>query len=220
MNSSSRSVQCVVLLHGLARTHRSMIPLQQALAAEGFKVVNFAYPSRHFGIADLARQVIPDALQACRAQGAQTIHFVTHSLGGIVLRYYCHEQRIDDLGRVVMLGPPNQGSEAVDRLRDLPGFFLLNGPAGLQLGTGQHDLPRKLGAVDFELGVIAGTRSINPFLSWLIPGVDDGKVSVASARAEGMTDFITLPSSHSFMMRNPQAIRHTIAFLKTGKFMR
>jgi hypothetical protein len=117
-----------------------------------------------------------------------------------------------------MLGPPNQGSEAVDRLKYFPGYFLLNGPAGLELGTSQDDLPKQLGPVDFELGVIAGRRSINPVLSSLIPGSNDGKVSVSSTQIEGMRDFINLPVTHTFMMRNPTVIEQTLTFLKHGCF--
>jgi hypothetical protein len=123
------------------------------------------------------------------------------------------------LQRVVMLGPPNQGSEAVDRLKNLPGFYWLNGPAGVQLGTSEQDMPRQLGAANFELGVIAGRRSINLLLSSMIPGQDDGKVSVESTKMDGMTDFISLPCTHTFMMRNSEVIRQTLFFLEHGHFL-
>ncbi len=210
----------VVLLHGLARTRRSMQAMAQALLEQGYRVVNTAYPSRHQTIDELAARVIPRAMFECQRQGATRIHFVTHSLGGILVRRYFNRQTDNYLGRVVMLGPPNQGSEAVDRLRDLPGFGLLNGPAGRQLGTGADSVPRSLGPVTFELGVIAGTHGINPWLARLIPGDNDGKVSVESTRVAGMTDFIQLPCSHTFMMKSPRVIQQTIFFLKNGMFDR
>ena len=117
-----------------------------------------------------------------------------------------------------MLGPPNQGTEVVDRLRHIPMFNWLHGPAGSQLGTAQEDPPKKLGAVDFELGVIAGIRSINPLLSTLLTGQNDGKVSVENTKIEGMNDFITLPSTHTFMMRNSKVIYQVIHFLRFGQF--
>ena len=100
----------------------------------------------------------------------------------------------------------------------MPGFALLNGPAGKQLGTAATDLPRALGPVDFELGVIAGTRSLNPLLSQLLPNPDDGKVSVAATKVAGMTDFIALPVSHPLMMNNIEVLGQIVAFLANGRF--
>ncbi len=210
---------CVILLHGLARTHFSMRSMQQFLQQAGYRVANIDYPSRRLPIEELAFIAVEQGLQQCRKQSENgTIHFVTHSLGGILVRQYCHQHQLPRLGRVVMLAPPNQGTEAVDVLRKLPVFRWINGPAGLQLGTAVDDVPKRLGAVDFELGVIAGETSYNPLLSALIPGPDDGKVSVQNTRVEGMQDFITLPVNHSFIMRNKQAQHQTLHFLQHGCF--
>jgi len=123
-----------------------------------------------------------------------------------------------DLGRVVMLSPPNGGSEVVDKLGQTFIFKWINGPAGQQLGTGNDDLPKKLGGVGFDLGIITGDRSINLLLSLVIPGADDGKVSVKSAKVKGMRDFIVIHATHPFIMKNRQAIEQTIHFLEFGKF--
>jgi len=127
---------------------------------------------------------------------------------------------IENLGRVVMLGPPNQGSEVVDELRDVPGFGFINGEAGQELGTGANSVPRRLGPANFDLGVIAGTSSVNPVLSEMIPGPDDGKVSIESTRLEGMSDHIVMDVSHTFMMRDDEVIEQVISFLQSGKFRR
>ncbi len=195
-----------------------MESLADAIADEGFDVVNVDYPSREHSIEALAPIAVHKGLGGCPVD--TTVHFVTHSLGGILIRYYLAERSLPRLGRVVMLAPPNQGSEVVDRLKEMPGFGLLNGPAGDQLGTDADSVPRSLGAVEFELGVIAGSSTFNPILSLYLPNPDDGKVSVASTRVDGMSDFIVLPYTHTFMMQAPEVARQTIQFIHHGEFSR
>ncbi len=210
--------QCVILLHGLARTEKSMDEMAVRLRGEGYFVLNKKYPSRTQTIEELAETVIPEALLACRTRGAEKIHFVTHSMGGILVRCYLKYHRISELGRVVMLSPPNQGSEVVDKLGRFYFFKRFNGPAGAQLSTASDSLPMRLGPVDFDLGVITGDRSVNLILSLLIPGPDDGKVSVKRARVEGMRDFMVVHATHPFIMRNETVIGQTINYLKKGAF--
>ncbi len=212
--------ECVILLHGLARTSSSMHTLETRLSKEGYIVNNIDYPSRNFSVEKLADIAIKEGIGLCRKKSTTRISFVTHSLGGILVRQYLKDHKLRDIGRVVMLGPPNQGSEVVDNLKNVPGFELINGPAGQQLGTKASDVPKSLGPVDFELGVIAGTQSINLLLSTLLPNPDDGKVSVESTKVKGMKDFIALPTTHPFMMKNEEVIKQIIQFLKHGKFIK
>ncbi len=193
-----------------------MQKLAAALDETGFSVVNYDYPSTEHTIEELAEKAIGGALVQCPQEA--TVNFVTHSLGGILVRQYLSRHAIGKMGRVVMLGPPNKGSEVVDKLHDVPGFELLHGPAGLQLGTDELSLPNRLGPADFEVGIIAGSRSINLILSTMLPSADDGKVSVENTKLEGMSDHITLPVSHAFMMKNREVIRQVIHFLKNGAF--
>jgi len=211
--------ECVILLHGLARTSKSMEPLEEQLRALQYVVVNMDYPSREFPIATLTEKAIPPALAQCRQYPISGISFVTHSLGGILLRLYLSTQTIPELKHVVMLAPPNKGSEVADNLKNLPPYDWVNGPVGDELGTEPTSLPHTLGPVNFDLGVIAGTTSINLILSLYLPNPDDGKVSVESTKIEGMHDFITLPVSHPFIMKDKDAIQQIIHYLQQGEFL-
>lgn len=205
-------------MHGLARRARSMRKMADCLARAGYRVVNVAYPSRSAGLERLSEKVVSSALADHRLHGCDKVHFVTHSVGGILLRLHAARRRIARLGRVVMLGPPNGGSEVVDKLRHWKLFRKINGPAGLELGTDGAALPNRLGPVSFDLGVIAGDRSINWINSLMIKGPDDGKVSVEKTKVAGMQDHIVLHVTHPMMMKRQRVINAVLRFLETGCF--
>lgn len=214
--------ECVILLHGLGRTRYSMNKLASELM-NTYGVVNDTYPSRKHTIEELAKIAVGGALSKCLDDYSK-VHFVTHSLGGILVRQYLRDHHVPKLGNVVMLGPPNGGSELVDFFQKSPFldrlFSSTNGPAGRQLGTADSSTPNTLGEVDFPLGVIAGTKNFNFIYSQIMPNDSDGKVTVESSKVDGMSDHLVLPVDHTFMMRDRRVIHQVKAFIKDGQFER
>ncbi len=210
--------ECVIVLHGLGRTKNSMNRIENSLAMDSYVVWNESYPSRSESIEKLAVEHIEKGLEFCNKAEAETIHFVTHSLGGIMVRYYLQEHKIDNLGKIVMLSPPNSGSEVADFLNDVYVYKLAMGPAGQQLGTDPKSLPKSMGPIDANIGIITGNKTLDPWFSPLIPGADDGKVSVESAKLNEMTGFMVVESSHAFIMKNAMVIDQIKCFLKHGIF--
>jgi pimeloyl-ACP methyl ester carboxylesterase len=209
----------VVLLHGLARSASSMQHMAEALEGAGYRTCNIDYPSREHPIAELASRFVAPEIARCVLNASEPVNFVTHSLGGIIVRELARSGQVQTFGRVVMLGPPNQGSEIVDALGDWYIFEAINGPAGGELGSSASSVPRQLGPASFQVGIVAGNRSINWINSFaLIPGPDDGKVAVEHTKLENMQDFIIVEASHPFLMRDRVAMEQTIQFLASGCF--
>jgi triacylglycerol lipase len=210
----------VVLLHGLGRTATSMKRLEYFFKERGYRVVNVTYPSTCFSVEELANVHLDEQLRQTISDPAARIHFVTHSLGGIILRQYLSNHTLQNLGRVVMIAPPNHGSDLIDHLKASALARKLLGPGALELGTDPNAVLNHLGPLDFQCGVIAGDRSLNPFFSRLLNGPNDGKVTVESARVDGMQDFLVLHSSHTWLIWRKQTLDQTLCFLESGHFSR
>jgi triacylglycerol lipase len=208
-----------VLLHGWGRTPRSMAPVARAAERRGYVVLNVGYPSRTARVGELAEHVAHEIQRF--APEIPAVDFVTHSLGGILLRAAIGAGLLplERVRRAVLLAPPNQGSEAADFMTRVPVLGRLPGPALAELGIAPEAVAARLGPVAFECGVIAGNRSVNPILSIVIPGPDDGKVAIARATAPGVRDVLVVPHSHPFIMRAPSVHRQIFHFLAHGRFL-
>lgn len=212
----SRPGETVVLVHGLGGAPAQMSLLGRRLRAAGYRVVNPKFSSAQ-PLESIVEQ-LANVVRTCQAKGAETVHFVTHSLGGLVVRAYLAGRSEPYDGRVVMLSPPNQGSEIVDAFQRSPLLTSILGPVGAQLGTNPESIPSSLGPANFDVGIIAGDKSINPIGSWLIPGPSDGTVSVERTRLEGAAAFKVVSGTHTFLMNRIDVARDVIRFLHEGRF--
>lgn len=223
LNAAAHAEDCVVLLHGLASNPLVMKPMEVAIDIQPeFRVVNQGYRSYSADIETLAHEVLPKAIAACDLKPYESVSFVTHSLGGIILRAYLAENELAALDSVVMLAPPNHGSEVVDWVGQFRWLIPILGPAGRQLGTEDDDLPTRLPDAEFKLGVIAGniSESRERWFFWTerLPGEDDGKVSTQSAKLGNMSDYTQVEASHSGLLIEKAAIEQVLSFLRYGRF--
>jgi pimeloyl-ACP methyl ester carboxylesterase len=209
----------VILLHGIARTSRHMAKLEHLLASSGYRPINLDYLSTRHPLEELIEHV-HEQIEKATPDKTRTIHMLGYSMGGLVVRGIINRHRPAHLGRVILLPPPNHGSEVADFLKDNPIYRHIYGPAGQQLATSQKNVQKILGKIDAELGIIAGDRSIDPFSSLLLKGVNDGKVSVESTKMEGMKDHIVLHANHTFFPNTKAVMEQVIYFLEHGQFRR
>lgn len=215
---SAVSARPLVLLHGLGRSPRSMWRLSREARRRGWQVHNLGYPSRRESIRAHAERVGKQLAAIAAEQGPLDV--VTHSMGGIVLRVAVADGWIapGQLHRVVMLAPPNGGSELADALSRTWWFPLVMGPAAVELRTAADGVPAALPPVSFPLGVIIGRRSRNPLFGRVFTGPNDGKVSVARAGVSGMHELRIVDRGHTFVMDAPEVVADVFHFLEHGRF--
>lgn len=214
----ARTGDCVILLHGLARTSASMWWLKRQLKQHNYTVVNAGYYSMANGISESANKVIPQAVAQCQKQKANEIHFVTHSMGGILVRSYLQTHQINRLKTIVMLAPPNNGSEIVDRLLQSSAYEKLAFQSFKQLSARPDSYVNSLQPIEAEIGVIAGVDSYNPRFSKWLPGDDDGKVSVKSACLPEMKAMLVISANHTSMTFSQDVRNQVVHFLEQGAF--
>ena len=211
-------VKCVVLLHGLARTHHAMSSIEFTLKQHDYLVVNQDYSSTKKSIEAIANQDIQPMVNQCLSYQPDQIMFVTHSMGGIVLQQYLENHTVHALSHIVMLSPPNHGSPLADLLHTHWLFQKIMGPAGQELLT-SHVRHQLLAKPAYKIGIIAGDFNLIPFSRSIFHDASDGKVSVSSARLEYMSDFIVLPVGHTFMMKNTEVKKQILYFFRFGEFV-
>ncbi len=217
-SKNNAAIESVVLLHGMGRSSRSMNKIANSLKRSGYNVINISYPSTKKPIMVLLDDFIKPQLDKLKKISNSKIHFVTHSLGGILVRLLLQTEKLPDGSRIVMLSPPNHGSEIVDRYKTSWWYKRINGPAGQVLGTIPSSLPNQLGALDYSIGIITGKKSYEPWFSRLMVGDDDGKVSVKSAMLDEMDDFLVVGCGHTFIMQNKDVINQVKQFIVCGRF--
>lgn len=209
----------VIILHGLNRTSWSMSKIANTLSDQGYSVINLSYPSRKYNIDTLAMSFLDKIVNTYCINKNKKIHFVTHSLGGIILRRYLQKKPILNIGRTVMITPPNHGTKIVDFLKKTP-FFIkwILGKAGKQLGKKNSILSKLPKKANFELAVIAATKSYNPFSGIIFKAKNDGTISVNDTKLLGMKEFIEVDTTHCTAPRNDEVIKHTVSFIHYGYF--
>ncbi|MFT5900798.1 MAG: triacylglycerol lipase [Glaciecola sp.] len=210
----------IILLHGMYRSAVAMQPLETFFRNQGYQVTNISYPSTKYDIQTLVRDYLHPAVEKARRKGMQKIHFVTHSMGGILVRYYLKNHPLESLGKVVMIGPPNQGTELAELFADSSWIDTNTGPAKLQLSAQQDSWVNQLGPVNFVVGIIAGNYNSNLLTAWLLPGEDDGVVSVESTKVQNMKDFMIVNEKHFKLRGNITVLHQAAYFLKHSSFYR
>ncbi len=194
----------VVLLHGFWRTAKSMKKLEKVLSTDGYSVINLNYPSRKETIENLSNNYLKKALTEKCTDKNKKINFVTHSMGGIIVRYFLSKNKVKNLGRVIMLSPPNSGSKLADFLAKSLIMNYIFGPALKQLRTDKKSLPSAIPSPKYTVGIIAGKY--------------DEKVSVENTKLKNMKDFLIVPNMHTYIMDSDLVISAVQSFIKKGKF--
>lgn len=194
----------VVLLHGFWRTAKSMRKIEKVLTKKGYSVINVDYPSRREKIENLSNNYLKKCIEKQCTDKYKKIHFVTHSMGGIIVRYFLSKHKLTNIGKVIMIAPPNKGSKLADYLSTFSMLSTILGPALKQLRTAKNSLPNKIAPPEYPVGIIAGKY--------------DEKVHVESAKLKNMRDFILVPSTHTYIMDSDRVIKAVQRFLEEGKF--
>ena len=221
--ANSKESETVILLHGIGHTKWNMYFVETALKKQGYETFNITYPSLTKGI-DGISDFLHERLEMGEIWNKdQKVHFVSHSMGGLVTSHYLnkYEDKIEkeNVGRVVMIAPPNKGSEIADLLKDFLPYKMIYGPAGQELTT-KHQA-NNVKKPYYEVGIIAGTKGW-PYLlgNMNLKGKHDGRVALENTKLDGMQDHVEVKATHSFIVWKPSVHQQVIRFLENGSFKR
>lgn len=221
MPSSVSNQEAVILLHGIGLSKWSLSLTSRTLKRAGYDTINITYPSTKLSLDDIANWLHEKHLTSHIWDRYSKMHFVTHSMGGLVARRYLNKFREtlnpDKIGRVVMLGTPNGGSEIADALLRFPPYKWMFGPAGQELSTAAQSANSD--AAFFDIGIIAGTAGwLYPISGLFFKGNHDGRVAVERTKLPDMKDHIVIRSSHTLMIYRRKVHHQILFFLKNGNF--
>ena len=207
----------VVLVHGLLSGPRALLPIEKELVRNGYRVISFRYDSRNQSIKSASEMLGREIAHRIPA-GAKRVHFVTHSLGTIIVRYHLAESTMKNQGRFVMIAPPNQGSSWGRTLvKNVPFFNYILGVAGRDV---QHSPASRLpGPPPCEFGIIAGAMGNSYGLNPFIIGDNDGTIAVSETVLDGATDYLLVRGQHTLLLSRKDVIDNVVSFLGTGKFL-
>lgn len=207
----------IILLHGINGSSSELANIEAYLVSQDESVENIDYPSTEYPIEVLVSDYVGPMLEQF-AREVDTVHFACHSMGNIVLRYYLKDHPDYPYGRIVMMGPPNQGSQLTDTFKKWKYYKKRYGPAGDQIGTDVEDLLNLSKQLPRDVGIIAGTKTMFFLYSWIIPGKDDGKVSHSSMKSPGYRAFVTVPYHHDEMTYKEDLAELILNYIKNGEF--
>ena len=207
----------IVLIHGIHGERSDLSLLNEKLQQKGFKTYNFHYPSTKYPIEKLSSNYLKPFLAKLNSQN-QSISFLTHSMGGILLRHYLYKNKDIDIEKIIMLAPPNKGSDLVDIFGNNFIFKKRYGPAGQQIGTDLEQNLHLSNLEEYKVGIIAGDKTDHPYFSIFIPGKDDGKVALTNTFIDSDFDFLIVPCGHETILKSKIVLRAVDNYLKKGEF--
>lgn len=217
-NNHKGKEKWVILVHGVLRSSSSMEKIEKALRNKGYKTLNFDYDSRRETIKIVAKRLHREITKIYE-RDIESVSFVTHSFGTIIVRYYCANHTIKKKGRFVMIAPPNKGSQWARILSRLSLYKWVLGVAGGKVQDVEQAIPKIMSPPPIEFGVIAGGTGMKMGINPLLPGDDDGTITVEETKLEGMKDFIQIRGQHSLLLLQQGVIDNVIHFLERGQFI-
>lgn len=216
---SKKNNDYIVILHGLRRSLKHMKKISAALHKENYNILQISYPSTLYPLDELIKMVLEEIGKYISINDKKIkVHFVGHSLGGLIIRGLIKNNFIYNLGRIVMIGTPNQGNIFADYFTGYGIFEYLHGPVSEQLISDQKEFKHLFGEIRSELGIIAGNKVGNYYLGYLLQDANDGRVCVCDTILKGSKEHIIIHESHDELQTNPTVIQKTVNFIKNGKF--